>query len=75
LTNDATGSGADGNPLAALYRQFPGWEAWRGVGGMLYARRRKSTPPIVFRAVTVEELAAKIRDYEAAGRSDGGPRR
>lgn len=54
------------SPLAPLYGKFPHWEAWIGIGGLLYARRRKSSPPIVFRAVTAEELAAKITEYEDA---------
>ena len=54
------------SPLAPLYGKFPGWECWVGVGGILYARRRKTSPPVVFRAATAEELAAKIRTYEAA---------
>ena len=54
------------SPLAPLYGKFPRWEAWVGIGGILYARRRKSSPPVVFRAATAEELAAKIRDYEDA---------
>ena len=28
------------DPLAVLRGQFPGWEAWRGVSGLLYVRRR-----------------------------------
>jgi hypothetical protein len=55
------------SPLAPLYGKLPrGWECWVGVGGILYARLRKSSPPVVFRAATVEELAAKIREYEDA---------
>jgi hypothetical protein len=55
------------SPLAPLYGKLPrGWEAWVGICGLLYARRRKSSPPVVFRAATAEELAAKIRDYEDA---------
>jgi len=54
------------SPLAPLYGKFPAWEAWVGVGGILYARRRRSSPPVVFRASTAEELAAKIREYEDA---------
>ena len=54
------------SPLAPLYGKFPYWECWVGIGGLLYARRRKSSPPIVFRAATAEELAAKIREHEAA---------
>ncbi len=53
------------DPLAPLYGKLPrGWECWTGVGGILYARRRKSSPPVVFRAATADELAAKIREYQ-----------
>jgi hypothetical protein len=52
------------DPLAPLRGQFPGWEAWRGVGGLLYARRRRSTPPVVFRDVSGEGLARQIREWE-----------
>jgi hypothetical protein len=54
------------SPLASLYGKFPAWEAWVGVGGIIYARRRKSSPPVVFRAATAEELAAKIRAWDEA---------
>jgi hypothetical protein len=55
------------DPLATLYGKLPrGWEAWTGVGGILYARLRKSSPPIIVRAATAEELAAKVA--EAQGR-------
>ena len=40
------------------------WEAWRGVGGLLYARLRRSSPPVVFRDVTGEGLARQIREWE-----------
>lgn len=52
------------DPLAPLRGQFPGWEAWRGIGGVLYARRRKTSPPVVFRDVTGEGLARQIREWE-----------
>ena len=54
------------SPLTPLYGKFPGWECWVGVGGILYARLRRSTPPVVFRVATAAELAAKIRQYEDA---------
>jgi hypothetical protein len=54
------------DPLAPLRGQFPAWEAWRGVtGGLLYARRRRSSPAVVFRDVTGEGLARQIREFEA----------
>jgi hypothetical protein len=65
VEQNATGTGTRG-PLAPLYGKFPHWEAWVGVAGLLYARRRKSTPAVVFRAGTAEELAAKITEYETA---------
>jgi hypothetical protein len=53
------------DPLAPLRGKLPrGWECWTGIGGILYARRRKSSPPVVLRAATAEELAAKIADAE-----------
>ena len=53
------------DPLAVLRGQFPGWEAWRGVSGLLYVRRRMSSPPVVFRGYTAKSLAEQIREYEA----------
>jgi len=35
---------------AAIERDYPAWHCWRGIGGILYARRPKSSPPIVVRA-------------------------
>ena len=56
------------DPLAVLRGQFPGWEAWRGVSGLLYVRRRMSSPPVVFRGYTAKSLAEQIRGYEARQR-------
>ena len=55
-------AGAD--PLAALRGRFPGWEAWRGVSGLLYARRLRTSPPVIVRAATADDLAAKITEHE-----------
>jgi hypothetical protein len=53
-----------------LYGKLPrGWEAWVGVGGLLYARLRRSSPPVVFRAATAGELAAKVAEFETARRA------
>lgn len=55
MHDDSTRRARD--PFTALYGKLPpGWEAWTGVGGILYARWRKSSPPIVARAATAEEL-------------------
>lgn len=43
---------------------FPAWHAWRGVAGMLYARRPKSSPPQVVRARDVAALRDAILGKE-----------
>jgi hypothetical protein len=53
------------DPLAPLYGKYPGWECWRGITGILYARLRKTSPPVVVRAATVEELAGKVAEEQA----------
>jgi hypothetical protein len=50
--------------LAALRGQFPWWETWIGISGLRYARRRKTSPPVVFRSDTAEGLARQIREHE-----------
>ena len=52
------------DPLAPLRGQYPRWEAWKGVTGRWYARRRKTSPPPVVSAETVGELAEAIRRWE-----------
>ena len=58
------------NPLAELRALLAGgftrWEAWRGVSGLVYARRRMSSPPVVFRGVTAQAVAEQISKYEEA---------
>jgi hypothetical protein len=51
--------------LAQVDRDFPGWHAWAAVlGGLVYARRTNSSPPVVVRAVTVGGLRQAIEDAE-----------
>jgi hypothetical protein len=67
--NDPAGhQPAPHDPLTALRGQFPGWEAWRGISGLLYVRRRMSSPPVVFRGYTAKSLAGQIREHEARQR-------
>lgn len=42
-----------------------GWHWWKGVSGLFYARRPKSSPPIVLRAESLEELREQVRAYLA----------
>jgi hypothetical protein len=57
------------DPLAPLYGKLPpGWEAWTGVGGILYARRRKTSPPVVFRSADACDLARQVAEWEGERR-------
>jgi len=55
--------------LRDIDRDLPPWHAWEGViAGLVYARRPKTSPPMVVRAVTVDQLRTEI---EAAERERG----
>ena len=45
-------------PYAA---EFPRWHVWRGVCGLLYARRPRTSPPVVVRGEDTEDLRAQMR--------------
>jgi hypothetical protein len=52
--------------LAAIDRDYPPWHAWQGpLGGLLYARRPMSSPPMVVRAFTPDALRTAIETAEA----------
>jgi hypothetical protein len=68
MHDDSSPQPAPHDPLIALRGQFLGWEAWRGVSGLLYVRRRMTSPPVVFRGYTPKSLAEQIREYEARQR-------
>jgi hypothetical protein len=44
--------------------EFPDWHVWRGVAGLLYARRPRSSPPKVVRGKTTVDLRDQIRLME-----------
>jgi hypothetical protein len=52
--------------LAEIERDYPGWHAWPGVlAGVVYARRSRSSPPLVVRAVSLASLRQRIEAAEA----------
>ena len=52
--------------LREVERDYPGWQAWPAVlGGLVYARRLQTSPPLVVRAVTTDELRQAIETAEA----------
>jgi hypothetical protein len=51
--------------LAEIARDYPAWRAWPGtVAGVLYARRPRTSPPLVVRAATTDQLRQAIEDAE-----------
>lgn len=55
--------------LAQVDRDFPGWHAWAAaLAGLVYARRLRTSPPLVVRATSVDQLRHEI---EAAERERG----
>jgi hypothetical protein len=52
-------------PYAA---EFPRWQAWRGVSGLLYARKLETTPPVVVRGEDAVDLRDQITRAEGLER-------
>ena len=51
--------------LAEVEHDYPGWQAWPGVlAGVVYARRPRTSPPLVVRAITPERLRQAIEAAE-----------
>jgi hypothetical protein len=45
-------------------QQFPHWHVWRGVAGLFYARRPRSSPPKVVRGKDMTSLRDRIIQAE-----------
>lgn len=59
--------GAQRGALAAIPGDYPGWLAWEGaIAGLLYARRPRSSPPMVVRSTTADGLRQEIESAERA---------
>lgn len=50
-------------PYAA---ESPHWHVWRGVGGLVYARRPRTSPPVVVRGKDAADLRDQIRRADGA---------
>jgi hypothetical protein len=48
-------------PYAA---EFPHWHVWQGVCGLVYARRPRSSPPVVVRGEDAVDLRNQMRQAE-----------
>jgi hypothetical protein len=67
MANDST-PGALRATLSRIERDHPGWHTWIGVGGLLYARRLMSSPPVVYRTADPSELETRICEHEGQQR-------
>jgi hypothetical protein len=51
--------------LAQVDRDYPGWHAWpAALAGLVYARRPRTSPPLVVRAASVNQLRTEIESAE-----------
>ena len=55
----------DGPPSWWPYAtELPAWYVWRGISGLLYGRKRGSSPPLVVRGEDAVDLRDQIRREE-----------
>ena len=55
----------DGPPSWWPYgTELPAWYVWRGISGLLYGRKRGSSPPLVVRGEDAVDLRDQIRREE-----------
>ena len=51
--------------LAQVGRDYPGWHAWpAALAGLVYARRPRTSPPLLVRATSVGQLRTEIENAE-----------
>ena len=51
--------------LAQVGRDYPGWHAWpAALAGLVYARQPRTSPPLVVRAISVNQLCTEIENAE-----------
>ena len=46
--------------LAVIADEYPGWAAWPGVAGLVYARYPRSSPPLCVRSTSLSGLRTQI---------------
>jgi hypothetical protein len=58
-------------PYAA---ELPAWYVWRGISGLVYARKLRSSPPLVVRGEDAVDLRDQIRreEFLRSCQRDGG---
>ncbi len=49
--------------LETVQAEFPRWEVWRGIAGLVYARKLLTSPPVVLRAEDPVDLRDQINGW------------
>lgn len=63
-TTDLMTAGTEDPDWWSYSSEFPRWHVWRGIAGLLYARRLMSSPPRVVRGHDPVQLRDLIRQTE-----------
>ena len=50
--------------LEDVHAEYPRWHCWKGVNGLVYASRAKTSPPAVVRGEDPVDLRDQIRGWE-----------
>lgn len=50
--------------LEDVQSEYPAWHCWRGIAGLLYARKPLTSPPVVIRGEDATDLRDQIRGWE-----------
>ena len=50
--------------LDGIEREYPHWHCWRGIAGLVYARRLLSSPPVVLRGEDPLDLCDQIQGWD-----------
>ena len=56
--------------LEDVQSEYPAWHCWRGIAGLLYARKPLTSPPVVIRGEDATDLRDKIRGWEGRNSRD-----
>jgi hypothetical protein len=50
--------------LDDVEREWPRWHVWKGISGLVYAKRGMTSPPAVVRGEDAMDLRDQIRGWE-----------
>lgn len=64
-TDGTARQGVTGEPvLADVEAAYPRWHCWKGISGLVYAKRGMTSPPAIVRAEDPRDLLDEINRWE-----------